>query len=126
VPEVNPSTLTSVVVALLASPFLNFLLQWSRRRVDKDNTIVTASGDAVETVAEALTNVRKELNMVRSERDEDRLEVRELRVALDEQQRRHQEEMAELQRLHALEIKQLRVEHREQMRDLEQRLNGKP
>lgn len=119
--QIDTKTLVYVVAALLSSPFLKFVLDWSRRRVDKDNIIVTGAGDAVEALNESLTGVRADLAEVRRDRDGDRTEFRK---ELDAQQSKHEREMAALKQSHLREMESLRLEHRQEIRALEGRLNG--
>lgn len=113
---VDPTTvIVAVVAAVLGAPFLNFLLNMTRARADKDSAIATGTGMTVKAMQEAIDGLRQELKDVRSD-------LREAREEIEAQEDKHRERIREIRAEHRREIAEIRAEHRREMSELESRL----
>jgi hypothetical protein len=104
---VDSDFIIGMAALILGAPVLNFLLAWTRRKADKDNTIVSGAGEAVSALSESLRGVRGEVTTMRDE--------------ITELKRSHASEITDLTRRYQRELESVRTEHRDEIRRLEER-----
>lgn len=105
------NALVAIIAVVLGAPFLNFILNLTRAKVDRNNVIVTGAGSTVTAMGQAVEGLRKELEEVRED-------LTEARAEMEAKNRAHREELAEQDIRHRTQIMAIQRDHRVEMADL--------
>lgn len=105
------NALVAIIAVVLGAPFLNFILNLTRAKVDRNNVIVTGAGSTVTAMGQAVEGLRKELEEVRED-------LSEARAEMEAKNKAHRDELAELDIRHRTQIMAIQRDHRVEMADL--------
>ena len=100
---VGGNVLIAIISVVLGAPFLNFILNLTRAKVDRNNVIVTGAGSTVTAMNEAVNGLRKELNAVRED-------LTDAQNQLDQQAEKHVAEIRRIRAEHRVEMVELRAQ----------------